>query len=82
MEIKIGVRNTPREIVVESTLTPEAVAEQVAAAVSGGGVLTLSDGRGRSVHVPVEALAYVETGAGESRRVGFGTTGGAAATVG
>lgn len=74
MEIKIGVRNTPREIVVESTLTAEAVAELVAAAVSGGRVLTLSDERGRSVHVPVEALAYVETGAAESRRVGFGTS--------
>ncbi len=74
MEIKIGVRNTPRELVVESSLTPDAVSDLVAKAVTAGGVLTLTDERGRSLIVPVEALAYVEVGAGESRRVGFGSS--------
>jgi hypothetical protein len=73
VDIKIGVRNSPREIVLESTQTPEAVHDLVATAVKDGGVLTLTDEKGRTVHVPVEALAYVEVGAAEVRRVGFGT---------
>lgn len=73
MEIKIGVRNSPREISVESAEEPEAVRERVARALADGGLLSLTDERGRAVHVPVEALAYVEVGPAESRRVGFGT---------
>lgn len=73
MDIKIGVRNSPRELVLESAQTPEAVHELVAAAVRDGGVLTLADEKGRTVLVPVDALAYIEVGAGEVRRVGFGT---------
>ena len=66
MEIKIGVRNAPRELVVESGLTPDAVRDLVGEALAGGKVLSLTDDRGRTVHVPAEALAYVEVGAAES----------------
>ncbi|MGF1646776.1 MAG: DUF3107 domain-containing protein [Kineosporiaceae bacterium] len=72
MEIKIGVRNSSRELVLESTQTPEEVQETVSQAVADGGVLSLTDERGRSVHVPIEALAYLELGPAEVRRVGFG----------
>lgn len=72
MEIKIGVRNSAREIVLESSSDPDSVAGVVQSAIESGGLLRLADTKGREVMVPVEALAYVETGSPEARRVGFG----------
>ncbi|MFZ5872781.1 MAG: DUF3107 domain-containing protein [Actinomycetota bacterium] len=72
MEVKIGVQNTPREIVIESSQSPEEVAGVVDAALADGTVLRLTDDRGRVVVVPVPALAYVEIGVEERGRVGFG----------
>ncbi|CAO5182364.1 DUF3107 domain-containing protein [Frankia sp. AiPs1] len=73
MEVKIGIRQVSRELVLESDQTAEAVAALVAEAVKAGdGVLTLSDEKGRQVVVPVAALAYVEIAAASPRRVGFG----------
>jgi hypothetical protein len=74
VEVKIGVRNAGRELFLESSQTAEQIAEAVAAAVKAGGVLELVDDKGRRVFVPTEALAYVETGPIEVRKVGFGTT--------
>lgn len=78
MEVKIGVRNAARELVIESTQTPDQISAAVAAAVKAGGVLELTDEKGRRVFVPTEALAYVETGQTEVRRVGFNAAAGAA----
>ncbi len=73
MEVKIGVQNAPREIVIESAETADAVAKLVAAALADeAGVLNLADEKGRRVLVPVAKLAYVEIGEPEVRRVGFG----------
>ncbi len=74
MEVRIGVQHAPRELVVESAETAEAVLEAVQAAVAGkSAVLALTDERGRQVLVPADKLAFVEIGAPESRRVGFGS---------
>jgi hypothetical protein len=73
VEVKIGVQYAAREIVLESTQTPDEVAQVVTAAMKSGGLLVLSDERGRRVLVPVEKLAYVEIGESLERRVGFGT---------
>lgn len=72
MEVRIGVQNVSREIVLESTQTADEVTEAVNAALAEGSTLRLTDERGRLVVVPVASLAYVEIGAEESRRVGFG----------
>lgn len=72
MEIKIGIQNVGREIVFESAETPEAVAELVSRAMNGGAELRLKDSKGRVVIVPSSVLGYVEIGAEETRRVGFG----------
>lgn len=71
VEVRIGVRDA-REIVLESEDTPEAVAQAVEDAVSADGLLRLTDERGRMFMVPATVIAYVELGAPESRRVGFG----------
>ena len=72
MEIKIGIQNVNREIVLESSETADAIAETVASAMNGGSELRLTDSKGRTVIVPSTVLGYVEIGAEEQRRVGFG----------
>ncbi|RJU02877.1 DUF3107 domain-containing protein [Arthrobacter zhaoguopingii] len=72
MEIKIGIQNVNREIVLESSETADAIAEVVASAMNGGSELRLTDSKGRTVIVPSTVLGYVEIGAEEQRRVGFG----------
>ena len=73
MEVKIGVKHAPRELVLESTQTPDEVEKAVAAAFrSDDGVLSLVDDKGRRVIVPVTTVAYVEIAEAEQRRVGFG----------
>ncbi|MBM3685682.1 MAG: DUF3107 domain-containing protein [Actinobacteria bacterium] len=73
MEIKIGVQQTPREIVLESEQSPEDIEAAVRAALADGGILTLEDDKGRRVIVPADRLAYVDISPATSRRVGFGT---------
>jgi 3-hydroxyacyl-CoA dehydrogenase len=73
VEVKIGIQNAPRELVLESTLTPDEVEKAVTDAIrSELGVLTLTDEKGRRVVVPVSKVAYVEIAEAEGRRVGFG----------
>lgn len=74
MEIKIGVQHTGREVVLESAQGSDEVLAAVSAAVGTGSVLTLVDDKGRTVMVPGDKIAYVELGAMESRRVGFGSS--------
>ena len=71
MEVKIGVQNAAREIVLETSLSPDEVAQQVSEALTSGGLLRLADDRGRTAIVPADRLAYVELGEPEVRRVGF-----------
>lgn len=70
MEIKIGVQNAPRELVVDSDLTSEDVENAVREAISGG-VLSLTDSKGRRVIVPGDRLAYVEVTTSITGTVGF-----------
>jgi hypothetical protein len=72
VEIKIGVQNVGREIVLESTQDPETVANVVGEAITAGSELRLTDDKGRLIIIPGNALGYVEIGAEEVRRVGFG----------
>ena len=74
VEVKIGVQHSPRELVIDSPKTPEEIAADVSAAMSGAtkdGLLTLVDDRGRRVVVPVDRIAYVEIAQPDQRRVGF-----------
>jgi hypothetical protein len=72
VEVKIGVQNANRELVVDSSQSADDVAEAVSAALSDQeGVLTLTDTRGRKVLVPTAKLAYVEIGSPTSGQVGF-----------
>jgi hypothetical protein len=73
VEVKIGVRDVAREVALESEETPEAVASLISAAVKDGSMLSLTDDKGRLIMVPGALIGYVEIGARETPRVGFGT---------
>ena len=72
MEVKLGVQHSPRELVLESTLSPDEVVAAVSKALADDGLLTLVDDKGRQVIVPAGKLSYVDIGVAEQRRVGFG----------
>ena len=72
MEVKIGIQNIGREIVLESAQDADAVAKLVGEAIAKGSELRLADDKGRVVIIPANVLGYVEIGAEEARRVGFG----------
>lgn len=72
MDIRIGIRDSNREINFESAQSATEVEAAVGAVLEGGAkVLKLTDNKGRRFIVPTDALAYVEIGAEEARRVGF-----------
>ena len=73
MEVKIGVSDSPRELVFNSAQTPSEVEKLVTAALSKeSDVLSLTDEKGRRFLVQTNKIAYVEIGAADVRRVGFG----------
>jgi hypothetical protein len=76
VEVKIGVTDSPRELVFNSAQTPGEVEQAINDALSAGsGVLALSDEKGRRFLVQTGKIAYVEIGAADVRRVGFGVVG-------
>jgi hypothetical protein len=73
VEVKIGITDSPRELVFSSAQTPEEVEEAVDAAVrAGSGLLALTDEKGRRFLIQAAKIAYIEIGAADARRVGFG----------
>ena len=72
MEVKIGVQQAQRELVVEVQESAEDVEKHVSEVLSSGeGVITLTDVKGRRVVVPGTKVAYVEIGTGVAGTVGF-----------
>ena len=82
MEVKIGVTDSPRELVLNSAQTPAEIEQLVTEAIGkDSGVLALTDEKGRRFLVQNTRIAYVEIGAADSRRVGFGIGATAAAVA-
>ena len=73
VEVKIGVTDSPRELVFNSAQTPTEVEKLITDALGkDSGVLSLTDEKGRRFLVQTAKIAYVEIGAADVRRVGFG----------
>lgn len=72
MEIRIGVQDVAREVVVESELSGQDVRKLVEEAVSAGTTLGLTDEHGHTVLIPGNKIGYVDIGAEARGRVGFG----------
>ena len=71
MEVKIGVQNAQRELVLDTDSTPDDIEAKLAEALGGSGVLRLADVKGRTVIVPADKIAYVELGSPNASTVGF-----------
>jgi hypothetical protein len=72
VEVKIGVADSPRELVLSSALSPDEIEKLVSDALRHDeGVLTLVDEKGRRIVVPVTRIAYVDIAPADTRRVGF-----------
>jgi len=74
VEVKIGIHSVPRELVVETDTPAEEIEQALASALADGGhaVFALSMSKGGKVLIPSDKIAYVEFGAAEARRMGFG----------
>jgi Protein of unknown function (DUF3107) len=77
VEVKIGIQSVPRELVVETDAPAEEIERQLASALSGDhdSLFVLAMSKGGKILVPADKIAYVEFGAPEARRVGFGNIG-------
>ncbi|AOS61784.1 DUF3107 domain-containing protein [Actinoalloteichus hymeniacidonis] len=76
MEVKIGVADSSRELVLTSSQSPDEVEKLITEALGDKRtLLTLSDEKGRRYMVPTERIAYVEIGPSDARRVGFAISG-------
>jgi hypothetical protein len=70
MEVKIGVQNANRELVLDTDQSGDDVEQAIGVALEKG-LLALTDSKGRRVLVPADKLAYVEIGSPTVGQVGF-----------
>jgi hypothetical protein len=75
LEVRIGIVQTPKELEVDlgEGADRDSVLQDIDESLGRGGVLWLTDRRGRRIGVPTAQVAYVEIGPpSNERRVGFG----------
>jgi hypothetical protein len=75
VDLRIGVTNAPREVVVElaDDCDREKLRAQIDVALADESVLWVTDKRGKQIGVPGAKIAYVEVGSHDAdRRMGFG----------
>lgn len=72
MEIKIGIRQSNRELSIETDASVDDIVAKINEATANDSVISLTDTKNRTVLVPSQALAYVEIGTDTPHRVGFG----------
>jgi hypothetical protein len=75
VEVRIGIVQTPKEVEIDlgEGADRDTVLKEIETSLERGGVLWLTDRRGRRIAVPTAQVAYVEVGApSNERRVGFG----------
>lgn len=73
MEVKIGIQNIPRELVVETNVSAQELEQALTQAMTSedGGLFVLPDDKGGKLLIPAGKIAYVELSDVEQRRVGF-----------
>ena len=72
MDVRIGIKHSNRELSFEASDSAAELEKKVAESIeSDAKVISLTDSKGNVFLVPTKALAYVEIGAEEARRVGF-----------
>ncbi len=72
MEVRIGIKHSPRELSFEIDSTADEVRALIEKAAAQDSVfLNLTDSKGRQFLVDTESVSYVELGAESGRKVGF-----------
>jgi Protein of unknown function (DUF3107). len=72
VEVKIGLQNVSRELVLDTEQSSDDIEKAVGQAISGSeGLLVMADSKGRKIIVPTDKLAYVEIGSPSAGQVGF-----------
>ncbi|WP_216894160.1 DUF3107 domain-containing protein [Nocardia alni] len=72
MEVKIGISDSPRELVITSSQTQEEVEKLVSGALGGKeAVISLTDEKGRKYLIQAAKISYIEIGTAAAGRVGF-----------
>lgn len=72
MEVRIGIKHSPRELSFETDAAADEVRAQIEQAVANDSeLLALTDTKGRQYLVNTEAISYVEIGVESGRKVGF-----------
>ena len=74
MDIRIGILQSPREVVIEladGTSADDVKATIDAAVAAGDGLVWLTDKKGNQSGFPAAKLAYVEIGSADDQRIGF-----------
>lgn len=74
LEIKIGVQQSPREIVLDVDKTSADIEKALTEATTKGTTLVLEDVKGRKVLLPAAQISYIEIGEPSARKVGFGAS--------
>lgn len=72
MDVEIGIRNVTRPVTFDSNQTADEVSAAIAEAVGNGGVVDLTDSKGRRIVIPATAIGYAIVGSETSHPVGFG----------
>jgi hypothetical protein len=74
VQVRIGVQNVPRELVVDTEQSADEVQDALSEALSEpAGVLVLKDRRAGRIIIPAGRVGYLEISEDEQRSVGFGT---------
>lgn len=72
MEIKIGIREIGREIVVETETAAQDIEQDFTEALSKGGVFKLVGANGRKLVFNASQIGYLDMASEQARPVGFG----------
>ncbi|QIK62262.1 DUF3107 domain-containing protein [Leucobacter viscericola] len=72
MEVRIGIKHSPRELSFETDSTADELRALIQeAAAKDGGLVALSDSKGKQYLVDAGSITYVEFGGDAGRKVGF-----------
>jgi len=76
VDIRIGVTYSPKELDIElaEDADPKTLKADIEKSLSDGGIVWLTDRKGRQVGVPADKVAYIELGRPDAdHRIGFGS---------
>lgn len=72
MEVRIGIKDSPRELTFETNADAGDVRKSVEDAISSNApLITFTDAKGSEYLIATQSFSYIELGGENARRVGF-----------